>query len=845
MEDAPRHEALAERHGTGMLRRFGWFYKVLAFGSRLAQVRIDDPSVDRIRDASNKGPVVYVLAHASAVDHLALNSVLNRRRLPLSVWSNGVNSFYWQPVAAAWRDLWRRLTAEREDPVRSGWLRGTVRDGNVVALFLDTPRSLLQWLRGETPADPFEAVLAAQAASDRPIQLVPVIVLWTRAPVAASQVRNFLLGRSEAPGPLGQLMNVWFRSEGALVQVGEPVDLAEFTSRARPDRAGEALRRVLRRYLRRESTILKGPRLLPYAEMKRVVLENPAMRELARTEAQALGVPVESIRAQMEKEYEVIASNFRWWVVRMSDVVLRPIWTRVFSGVDVRPEDMERIRAAMRNGSAVLLPCHKSHFDYILLSWVFYQHDLIVPHVIAGANLNIWPVSVFLRSVGGLFIKRSFAGERIHPAVFSRYLRELIFRGYPVEFYLEGGRTRSGKLLPPRVGVLGMVFDATERRPTDHEVTLLPISLAYEEVAEEKAYVREAGGEEKHKETVGQLVKARSVLSRRFGRVYLRVGEPIPCSELVDPLEGRPVWSERTEEDRKHLLHQVGERVIHRIANVTVVLPTCLCAAALLAHHRRGMRQDALLARIERFRAFLRRRDAMEAASLVHFDQAIRTALDRLIRSRHIEALELDGDRIWNIDPGARIGLEFYKNQLLQYFAPAGFVAMALRARPDAPQPASALLPDLTFLLWTWRREFRFDPDARASDLLLDGLEALRDHGAVTEEDGLWRVVDPERMGEIHALFRNFAEAYLIVLRSADQLGGHDKSSFPKHLAGQSEALLAAGSATRPESLSTITLGNAVSAFVESGVFTSRDGKLGGQQDLVDDAIARLAPMVE
>jgi glycerol-3-phosphate O-acyltransferase len=853
-EVARRHAALEARHGTGMLRRYGWFYRLLGFGSRLAKVRFDEHSAERIRLAARRGPVVYVLQHASAADHLALNAVLNRRRLPLSVWSNGADSFYWQPVAAAWRDLWRRLTKEREDPVSTGWLAGALREGNVITLFLNAVPSLLRRLLGATRADPFAAVLDAQQGCERSIQMVPVVVLWTRAPSKAGQaeqVRNFILGRSEAPGWFGQLRNIWLNSEGALVQAGEPIDVQTFTERARPDEAAEALRRVLRRYLRRESQVVKGPRLLPYSEMRRVVLENPALRALRREEAREQGVSEAEIRKRMEREYHQIASNFRWWVIRIADVVLRPLWTRVFSGVDVRPEDIEQIRAAMREGTAILLPSHKSHFDYILITWVFYKHDLIVPHVVAGANLAIWPVSVFLRSVGGFFIKRSFAGERIHPAVFERYLRELMYRGYPVEFYIEGGRTRSGKLLTPRVGVLGMVLDATERRPSDHEVTLLPISLAYEEVAEERAYVREAGGEEKQKETVGQLVKARSVLSRRFGRAYLRVGEPISASDLVDEQHNdagdvvQPRWSERPADDRKRMLHHIGERILHRIGAVTVILPTCLAAAALLAHHRRGVRQDELLERITRFRAFVAARGAMEAASLQHFDQAIRTALDRFTRAKHIEALEAEGHRVWSVEPTHRIGLEFYKNQLLHYFAPAGFVAMALRARPDEPQPADALLGDVSFLVWTWRMEFRFDPDARVSDLLLDGLEALREHGAVTEEDGLWRVVDPERIGEIYGLFRNFVEAYLTVLRNADQLGQHDRKSYVKELAGRSAQLLTAGAVTRPESLSTITLTNAVKAFLDAGVFTQHEETLGMDQDLVDHAISRLLPMID
>ena len=826
------------RTGTGMLRKFGWFYKVLGFGRRLACVQLEENSVDRIRDAANRGPVVYVLADASAADHLALNTVLNRRRLPLSVWSNGANSFWWQPVVEAWRDLWRRLTGPREDPVATGWLAAQIQSGQVVTLFL---RGRRLWSEGE--GDPFEALLHAQKSLDRPIQIVPIVVGWTRAPQLANPTLSFLLGRGPQ-GPLGQLRNIWFRAEGTFVQAGEPLDVQEFVRRARSDSAVRALRTVLRRYLKRESALTRGPVLLPYHEMKRVVLDNPALKQLAVARAREQGIAVEAVRRDMEKEYHLIASNFRWWVVRWSDVLLRIVWTRVFSGVDVRPEDIEAIRDAMRKGTAVLMPCHKSHADYVLITWVLYSHNLIVPHVIAGANLAIWPLSTFFRSVGGFFIKRSFAGEALHPAIFSWYLRELVFRGYPVEFYLEGGRSRSGKLLPPRVGVLGMMFEAAERRPHDHEVTLLPISLAYEEVAEEGAYVREASGEDKAPESMGQVIKARSVLKRRFGRVYLRVGQPIRCSEHVDARDDEPAWTERTEASRKAELHRVGQRVITRIGEVTVVLPTCLVAAALLAHHRRGIRQPELLERILRLRALLVSRGALEAASLARHDQAIRTALDRFTRAGHIEALEHAGERIWSVEPGARISLEFYKNQLLHYLAPAGFVALVIRARPEGPVTAPELVPGVQALLNLWPTEFVFPTETTADELVRSGLDTLVAHGALGANEAGFEVTDVDRMGEIYQLFRNFAEAWLLVLRH--EVPGATRKSLPKELSGLSEKLLASGLITRPESVSTITLGNAASGFVRMGVFKEDDrGGLRIVPELAAPWLDLLAPMVD
>jgi hypothetical protein len=208
---------------------------------------------------------------------------------------------------------------------------------------------------------------------------------------------------------------------------------------------------------------------------------------------------------------------------------------------------------------------------------------------------------------------------------------------------------------------------------------------------------------------------------------------------------------------------------------------------------------------------------------MVHFDLAVRTALDRFARAGHVSPVEHEGERLWNVEPGSRIGLEFYKNQILQFFVPAGLVAMALRALPDAPATrrgaggrgrlpgldlaagSSASTPMEPSASWSatgWRRS---TPTARSARRTRAGWSPMR-----------------SGVGEIHALFRNFAEAYLLVLRSIDE--GATSKGLAKSLVARSEALLASGAVTRPESLSVITLQNAVAAFVEAGALSEVDG---------------------
>lgn len=832
------------RFGSAMLRRFGWFYSALGLGWALDRVRFEEHSVERIRKAARSGPVVYVLLQPSTLDHLALNTVLNRNRLPLSAWSNGGGNFVWQPVAEAWRDVFTRWTSwwsggRAPDPVRSGWLTRAVAGGATTTIILGE----------DAPAahdDPLSAILAAQAASDRPIQLVPIICVWDPAPdFDRGPVANFLLGSREAPGLPTILRNLYLPSSKApVVQAGQPLDLALLCQRTEPADRLSRLRTLLRRFLRRESKVVRGPTLLPYAAMKQIVLDNPPMRQLVAEEAKATGKSPEQIQRALSKEYEMVAANFSWGVIRFLSWAMRPLWNRVFSGYDIRDEDLDRLRDAARRGAPVLVPCHKSHFDYLLLSWVCFYADIIVPHVVAGINLAIWPVSILLRGCGGFFVKRSFSGERLHPVVFARYLRELLRHGYTVEFFIEGGRTRTGMLLTPKLGVLGMVIDAAHKNPSDQHITLLPVAIAYEQVAEEGSYRQELRGAEKEKESVGQLIRARSVLSRRFGRVYLRVGEPVRVRELLAQQED---WGTLDEATRRARLQVIGDLLVHRIGQVMVVLPTSLVALALLAHHRQAIPHDELLARIDRLRAFLKRMGALESNSLEHAEAAIAQALDRLAADGLLKIHQVDDRRVWQIVPDGRITLDFHKNQVLHFFAPAAHAAAAIRSLGQDHFTFDALRPRWEIMVNALDREFTFDPMLSRDQQLQAALDALTAHGALRTTDNGWAIADPARIGEILGLLRGLLESYVLVANHAlRQPGGALESKpFLKEIQASAEAWLATGALSRPEALNQVALKNALTSYGEMGLLPPQGGgKHKVEQDALRSFVADLSSAV-
>lgn len=824
VDAAPDHV----RYGSPMLPKFGWLYHSLLVGRALRRVRFEDHSAERVRQAEQKGPIVYVLLRRSSLDHLALNSVLNRRQLPLSVWAPGTMSFFWEPVVQAWfgvlARVYRRATEGRApDPVRSGWLTETVRRAHPVTVALQHRTAGLPPI-GD---DPLQAVIEAQECSERPVQLLPVIVVWDRAPERDMPVRNFFLGSRESPNLIVTLANLYSPfGRAPFVQVGEPLDLAELCRRVEPPRRLETTRVLLRRYLRREANVVRGPTLLPRQVIRDLVLENPPMRQFADEEAARSGLSTDQVKRRMRKEFDAVAANFSWTVIWSLSYLCRPLWNRVYSGYDIREEDLERIRAAVRDGTAVLAPCHKSHFDYLLLSWVLFHHDLVPPHVIAGNNLAIWPLSTVLRAAGGFFIARTFTNEdRIHPVVFERYLRELLRQEYTLEFFLEGGRTRSGLLLRPRLGVLEMMLDARAKLDRQREITLLPMALVYEQVAEEHVYRSELEGAEKRSETMGQVVRAGGVLRHRFGRVYLRIGTPMRASDVIGPAEQ---WLDAPEPLRRSTLRRAGEQLIRRIGEVVVVLPTMLVALALLSHNRRAMEHEPLVARVSRFRALLAHKGALEADSLRQFDAALSSALDRFSAQGLVREVQRDGLRVWDVPPEQRVSLDFHKNQILHFFAPAAMVAVAVQFTGLDRFTEADLAAPFAVLELTLDREFTFDPDATPASRCRAGLDDLVAHGALEPTTEGWRIADAALLAEVHGLIRGLLEAYLLVLRHSRGLGDRpvDRKTFVRDLQQGRETWISAGIATRPEAFSAVSLRNAIVCYLEDEVLIETGGKL-------------------
>ena len=599
-------------------------------------IEVDQAWAKQVRAAESRGTVLYLLRNLSFVDFLALDYLTKKLSLPQIKFANDLGLGLLEPALERRTLLASLLPRSEASDVRR--LRQAIDDGGSAALFLKRPPTLLEpGQRGRTEGDLYlRTVLAAQRASETPILLVPQVFVWTRSPDERKQtIVDTLFGPREWPGKIRTVTQFLLNWRFVTLRAGEPVDLQGFLANAGAGVADDVLVRrltyTLLRRLERERQAVVGPTKKPADRLRDQVVRSPRLQKTIKDmagdgeqERRVLGFRALSMLRELEAEVDPNA-------LRAMDTAFDATVSRMYSGFEIDEEGLERVRAASKDGTLVLLPSHKSHIDYILLTRLFMHANMPVPLVAAGDNLAFFPLGPILRRGGAFFIRRSFRGDRLYGAVVDAYMRRLILDGWPLEFFLEGGRSRTGKLLPPKLGLLSIVVDAVlgarDGRSSVKPVYFVPISIGYERVVEERSYVRELTGGEKQKEDVRGLFAAAETALGRYGRLNVQFGELLTLDTLQAEVGAVP--STRASPTmpparRRALVTRLAYRVMNEINRVTAITPSALVAGALLTHDRRGIGHAELLESAERLARILHGRSARFTPSLVDASQALR-----------------------------------------------------------------------------------------------------------------------------------------------------------------------------------------------------------------------------
>ncbi|MFP1915938.1 glycerol-3-phosphate 1-O-acyltransferase PlsB [Lonsdalea quercina] len=439
------------------------------------------------------------------------------------------------------------------------------------------------------------------------VQMVPVSVMFGRSPGREGH-------QQEAPqlrllNGIEKFFAVLWLGRDSFVRFSTPVSLRYMATEHGTDNSiAHKLARVARMHFARLRLAAVGPRLPVRQELFKKLLSSKAIAKAVDDEARAKKISREKAQQNAIAMLEEIAADFSYEAVRLTDRVLGWTWNRLYQGINVH--NAERVRQLAQDGHEIVyVPCHRSHMDYLLLSYVLYHQGLVPPHIAAGINLNFWPAGPIFRRLGAFFIRRTFKGSKLYSTLFREYLGELFTRGYSVEYFVEGGRSRTGRLLDPKTGTLAMTLQAMLRGGT-RPITLVPIYIGYEHVMEVGTYSKELRGATKEKEGFLQMVRGLRKL-RNLGQGYVNFGEPLPLMtylnnkvpqwrDAIDPIEAqRPAWLTPTVQD-------IASDIMVRINNAAAANAMNLCSTALLVSPQRAMTRTQLEEQLECYLQLMR-----------------------------------------------------------------------------------------------------------------------------------------------------------------------------------------------------------------------------------------------
>jgi glycerol-3-phosphate O-acyltransferase len=563
------------------------------------------------------------------------------------------------------------------------------------------------------------------------------------------------------PAPASELRARWQEACGG--DSGETVGFAEFVTR----QAQLALERAERR--------VRGARYKVPRFVHEDILSRPAFRGGLARIARGEGRDEQRVRRDGERYLREIAASHSPFVI---DIVMQ-LWRSMGRGYgepQYDPAEIDGVRALSQRHPVVFLPTHKSNLDHPTLQYILHEEGLPPNHTAAGINMNFFPVGPLVRRSGAFFIRRTFKDNEVYKFVLQNYIDYLVEKRFPLEWYIEGGRSRSGKLLPPRFGLLAYVADAY-RRARSEDVVLIPASIAYDQITDVGDYASEARGGAKEREGFGWFLRVLRRAGRNYGHIHIRFGEPVFLSKTL----GAPDPAAEPDPDEQNLaLQKLAFEVCVRINRATPITPTSLVALALLGRGDRALSLPEMVEALRNLVGYVRLRHLPTTEALdLDRPESVEGALDALTRNGVLTCYAAGVEPVWKIEPDQELAAAYYRNTVIHFFVNGAIAELALlrAAEDDVFDRRQEFWDEVLRLRDLLKFEFFFaDKDLFLGEIRHElGLhdpewESRLDAGASAIQ-ALFPLIRPYHS---HRILRPFLEAYRVV---ADVLAAYQPGS--------------------------------------------------------------------
>ena len=663
--------------------------------------------------------------------------------------------------------------------------------------------------------------------------LVPVAVYWGRAPQHEASWWRLLLAEDWVlTSRLRKLLQVLFNGRDTLVEFDAPLSLRELLGAelAATTRGWRVARSLHALYARRRAVRI-GPDLSHRRTLVNAVLRTRAVRAAVTLEMRARRLSRRKAMLRARADALEIAANYSHVFVRFMEHALAWLWNRLYDGVEFgHAATLEQVA---EGHELIYVPCHRSHMDYLLLSYAIYVQGFAVPHVAGGVNLNLPVIGRLLRKGGAFFIRRTLRGDTLYASVLMKYLATIMARGHPIEYFIEGGRSRTGRLLQPKTGMLSMTVRGFLHAPV-RPVVFIPVYFGYERLAEGRTYLGELSGQPKEQESVLGLLKSWRVLRERFGKVYVNLGEPIALDGVLDRHHA-PWRTERFAEDARspwvsRAVDTLALAIMRNINSAAAVSPINLIALTLLAMPRQALPEATLARQLELYRSLLTGAPYSERVTVTAASGAEMIAYGIALKQVYRETHAL-GDIVRMSEPAAVLAT-YFRNNILHLFALPSLIACVFLSNAqvstgDLQRLAGRIYPYIAqelFLRWE---------EAELARVIEAVLAVLAAHGLIEAQPAQegWSRAAPASAAATQlsllaqATVQTIERYYLVVAQLVQAGSGTlDQATLEERCQLSAQRMTRLYGLNSPEFFDRTLFGNFIGLLRERGVVRSGEG---------------------
>lgn len=620
-------------------------------------------------------------------------------------------------------------------------------------------------------------------------QFIPVNVFWGRSPRKVKSILQAYLSNSwSVPGRLRRGLTLLLQLRQVSCYFGQTLDMADILGNSVSQQA-DFFEEINRQFVKQKEAVI-GPDQSHQRLLSQQVLQSSIVKDCIK-QLQQQGVDSEiKLVKRSEKYLKEMASDYSYPVVRIFDMFLSWLWERLYQGVEVR--GMEHVQAVAEDHELVYVPCHRSHIDYLLLSYVIFHKGLMPPHIAAGINLNLPVVGGVLRRGGAFFIRRQFRDNKLYRAVLEAYVSSMCQQGFPMEYFIEGGRSRTGFLMQPKPGMLAMTLRAAQDQ-CEKPLAFIPVYIGYERLLESHSYINELYGEKKKKESLLSLLSARHYLKEDYGKVFMSVGKPILVTDIWGSLSVDQSPKPNDGELFFECVDMLGQSIQTQVNNAAYLSPLNFIATALLSSKRNALLESQLLLQIELLQSLSQLPLYESSLQLDAFEP--QSALEHALSLNVVQRNENSLGDIYFLNQQAQVSATFLRNNSLHVFILPALIASIFT---HAEKVTAKRLLAICLRFYPYLKSEFFLPwhIEELESVILSVLQSFTEHGLLEKNQGYYQSFSHDSES-FHALLvlsgasKGSMERFYItaeILTAVDN-GTYDKKSLEQICTKMAESL--------------------------------------------------------